>query len=299
VVGLVPKIYKHLHEFKIMLKNYLSLIRFDKPVGTLLLLWPTLISLVVASHGIPPVYTIIVFSLGVFLTRSAGCAINDIIDTKFDREVERTRNRPLANGTISKTGALILVAFLSCLAFILAYKYLHRNTLYLTIPALLIFVSYPYMKRFFPVPQAYLGIAFSIGILMAFIEVNGRLNAIAGLLFVANMFWVVGYDTIYAMVDMKDDLKIGIKTSAITFGSFVIPAIAVCYTIYFLLLFWLGSLLQLNVVYYLGLSLAGGLMVYQVIILLMRDEAKYFSMFLLNNWVGLILFIAILAGMFG
>ena len=282
-----------------MLKDYLSLIRLDKPIGTFLLLWPTLSALVVAAHGIPPLYTLVVFTLGVFLTRSAGCAINDIADADFDKNVGRTKNRPLPSGSISKITALIIAVVLTMLAFALAYKYLHRNTLYLTIPSLIIFVSYPFMKRFFALPQAYLGVAFSMGILMAFVEINGKINAIAVLLFMANLFWVVGYDTIYALVDIKDDLNIGIKTSAITFGKFVIPAISICYAIFFLLLFWLGSLIHLQALYYLCLCLSGGLMVYQIMVLIHHEEDKYFSMFLLNNWVGLILFIGTLLGMFG
>ncbi len=282
-----------------MLKDYLSLMRVDKPIGTLLLLWPTLGALVVASHGIPPFYTLVVFSLGVFLTRTAGCVVNDIVDAKFDKDVERTKNRPIANGSISKVIALIIAIVLSLLAFILAYKYLHKHTLYLSIPALMIFISYPFFKRFFSIPQAYLGLAFSIGILMAFMEIKGNISLIACLLFFANLFWVIGYDTIYAMVDINDDIKIGIKTSAITFGRFVVVTIGVCYLVFFLLFFWLGSLIHLNMGYYLCLSLSGGLLIYQIIILLQHEEDKYFSMFLLNNWVGLILFFGIVFGMFG
>ncbi len=282
-----------------MLKNYLSLMRLDKPIGTLLLLWPTLGALVVAAHGVPPLYTLIVFTLGVFLTRTAGCVVNDIVDAKIDKIVERTKNRPIANGSISKISALIVAVVLSSLAFILAYKFLHKHTLYLTIPALIIFVSYPFFKRFFSVPQAYLGLAFSMGILMAFMEIKGNINLITSLLFFANLFWVIGYDTIYAMVDIKDDQKIGIKTSAITFGGFVVPIIGLCYLAFFLLFFWLGSLIHLNVGYYLCLSLSGGLLIYQIIRLLQNEEDKYFSMFLLNNWVGLILLLGIVVGMVG
>ncbi len=282
-----------------MLKNYLSLMRVDKPIGILLLLWPTLGALVIAAHGIPPLYTIVVFALGVFLTRTAGCVVNDIVDAKFDKNVERTKNRPIANGSISKVSALILGVILSLLAFILAYKFLHKHTLYLSIPALIIFISYPYFKRFFSIPQAYLGIAFSVGILMAFVEINGNINLITCLLFFANLFWVIGYDTIYAMVDIKDDLKIGIKTSAITFGGFVVSIIGLCYLAFFLLFFWLGSLIHLNVGYYLCLCLSGGLLIYQIITLLQHEEDKYFSMFLLNNWVGVILFLGIVVGMVG
>ena len=282
-----------------MIKDYLRLVRLDKPIGTLLLLWPTLMALVIASHGFPKVYTIIVFTLGVFLTRSAGCAINDIADQEFDKNVARTKNRPLAKGSISKFGAILFAIILILCAFILSYKFLHRITLFLSIPALLLFVSYPYLKRFFPLPQVYLGIAFSFGILMAFVEVTGRVNSIAFMLFFANLFWVVGYDTIYALVDIEDDLKIGIKTSAITFGKFVIPVIAFCYVMFFLLLFWMGAFIHLNVFYYIGLSLSGGMLIYQIILLLLQDKEKYLQLFLLNNWVGFVLFLGTFLGVFG
>ena len=281
----------------IMIKDYLSLIRFEKPIGTLLLLWPTLGALVVASGGTPPVYAVLVFSLGVFLTRSAGCAVNDMADADFDKNVERTKLRPVADGRISKTKALLFAAVLSLLALVLACKFLHNKyTMLLTLPALLIFASYPYMKRFFPVPQAYLGVAFSFGILMAFVEITGKVNFTAWLLFLANLCWVLGYDTIYAMVDIKDDLKIGIKTSAITMGKFVIPFISLCYTLFFIIFFGLGHVLHLNVAFYLCLSLAGGLLVYQVVFLLHKDEQRYFRLFLLNNWVGLGVFLGLVIG---
>lgn len=281
-----------------MIKDYLRLIRFDKPIGTLLLLWPTIGALVIAAHGVPPMYSLFVFVIGVFLTRSAGCAINDVADAKFDKDVERTKNRPIASGVISKTGALICAGLLSLAAFLLAFKFLRSATLYLSIPALIIFITYPYMKRFFPIPQAYLGIAFSFGILMAFVEITGKVNLITWLLFLANICWVLGYDTIYAMVDLKDDLKIGIKTSAITMGKFVIPFIAVCYISFFIIYFSLGAMLHLNTFFYLCVCLAGGLLVYQVMILIHKDEEHYFRLFLLNNWVGLIVFLGVSIGLF-
>ncbi len=204
-----------------MIRDYLQLIRFDKPIGTLLLLWPTLWALFFATNGVPPFKYLLVFTLGVFLTRASGCAFNDIADSDFDKYVARTQNRPLARGVISKTKAFIFAIILSLVAFILAICFLSFHTILLCIPALIIYITYPLFKRFFAIPQAYLGVAFSFGILMAFMQIQNNLNYIAWLTFMANLFWVIGYDTIYALVDIKDDLKIGIKTSAITFGKFI------------------------------------------------------------------------------
>ncbi|HLX54386.1 MAG TPA: 4-hydroxybenzoate octaprenyltransferase [Aquella sp.] len=277
------------------MKNpYLRLIRFDRPIGTLLLLWPTLWALFIAGNGRPPVYAVVVFALGVFLTRSAGCAINDLADAEFDKHVERTKNRPLASGELSKKQALLVCLLLSATAFILAYSTLKTTTLLLSIPALLLFVTYPFTKRFFAIPQAYLGIAYSFGILMAFNEIQNHVPIIAWLIFTANFFWVVGYDTVYALVDMKDDLKIGIKTSAITFGAYVVPIICGCYMIFTILLAYAAHLLHLGVLFWVLWLWAVYLLAYQV--RLVNKRTKLFSMFLLNNRVGYILFAAILFG---
>lgn len=277
-----------------MQNPYLRLIRFDKPIGTLLLLWPTLWALFIASNGRPPTYTIIVFILGVFLTRSAGCVINDYADANFDKYVERTKDRPLASGEISKKYALYFFLMLSIAAFILAYTTLKPTTLLLSIPALVIFVTYPFTKRFFAIPQAYLGVAFSFGILMAFMELQNHISGIAWLIFLANFFWVIGYDTIYAMVDMKDDLKIGIKTSAITFGANVVHIICICYMVFAILLAYMAHLLHLGYFFW-GLWLcAVCLLAYQV--KAANKRVKLFQMFLLNNKVGYIILAAIFLG---
>ncbi len=275
-----------------MLKDYIQLIRADKPIGTLLLLWPTLWSLFIAAHGFPPIYTIIVFSLGVFLTRSAGCAINDVLDADFDKYVERTKNRPITSGRISKKQGVMTCVVLSFAAFVLAYFGLSTTTLLWSVPALIIFMTYPLMKRFFPLPQAYLGIAFSIGILMGFVELTGHVSLVACLCFMANLFWVLGYDTIYALVDKEDDLVIGVKTSAITMGKQVVSFIALCYISFVLLQLIIGLLLHAGMTYHIGLVVAAILLAYQIFII--QHKKSYFPMFLLNNWVGISIFLGVI-----
>ena len=277
-----------------MLKDYIQLIRADKPIGTLLLLWPTLWSLFIAAHGLPPIYSIVVFSLGVFLTRSAGCAINDVLDADFDKHVERTKSRPITSGRVSKKQGVIACVILSLTAFLLAYFSLSSKALFWCIPALFIFITYPLMKRFFPLPQAYLGIAFSMGIPMGFVELTGSVSLLAYLCFTANLFWVLGYDTIYALVDKDDDLVIGIKTSAITMGKQVINFIACCYILFVLLQFAVGILIHAGTSYYLALGVASILLSYQIIII--RQNKCYFPMFLLNNWVGISIFLGVIMG---
>ncbi|HMT03266.1 MAG TPA: UbiA family prenyltransferase, partial [Burkholderiales bacterium] len=190
-----------------MLRDYIQLVRLDKPIGILLLLWPTLWGLLIAGNGNPPIKIVLVFIIGVILTRSAGCAINDFADRNFDSKVKRTLNRPLARRAINKNSAIFICMILSFIAFIITIYFLHIDTILMSIPALIIYLSYPFMKRFFLFPQAYMAIAFSFGILMGFIELTGKIPLEAYLLFLANCFWAFGYDTIYAMVDKEDDLK--------------------------------------------------------------------------------------------
>lgn len=277
----------------IVFRDYLRLIRFDKPIGTLLLLWPTLWALWIAFNGFPPGLVLFAFTAGVFLTRSAGCAINDYADSEFDGAVERTKSRPLATGAISKKSALFVTGLLSAAALIIAVLCLQHLTLLWSIPALLIFISYPYFKRFFPIPQLYLGVAFSFGILMAFIEAQNTIPVVGYLLFFANLLWVLAYDTIYALVDLPDDLEIGIKTSAITFGHYVIPIIMSCYGLFILLLIAIGFVLALNVWFWLSLLVVLVLIckVYSQIYRKERDLC--FRAFLFNNNLGLVLFIGI------
>ncbi len=200
------------------LQLYFRLVRLDKPIGTVLLLWPTLSALWLAAGGVPDWRLLLIFSLGTFLMRSAGCAVNDYADQDFDRFVKRTADRPITSGRVSGKEALAIAAGLSLLAFLLIQP-LNALVKQLSVAALLIAATYPYFKRFFAIPQAYLGIAFGFGMPMAFAAVQGTVPPVAWLLLAGNVFWAVAYDTEYAMVDRDDDLKIGIKTSAITFGA--------------------------------------------------------------------------------
>lgn len=274
-----------------MFKDYLRLIRFDKPIGTLLLLWPTLWALWVAFDGLPPLSILFAFVAGVFLTRSAGCAINDYADSDFDGAVERTKGRPLATGVISKKSALLVTALLSLAAFVIAILCLHRLTLLWSLPALLIFLTYPYFKRFFPIPQLYLGIAFSFGILMAFIEARNTIPVIGYVLFFANLLWVLAYDTIYALVDLPDDLEIGIKTSAITFGRYVIPIIMLCYLVFIVLLAFAGVSLKLSLPFWLSILVTIVLIVRIYWQIYRKERNLCFKAFLYNNNIGLVIFI--------
>ena len=275
------------------LPHYARLMRIDKPIGTLLLLWPTLWALWIAAEGWPPLYILAIFIAGTFLMRSAGCVINDYADRDFDGHVERTRNRPLATGAVSPGEALALAAGLSAAAFVLVLP-LNTLTLLLSVPALLLAGSYPFTKRFFAIPQAYLGIAFGFGIPMAFAAVTGTVPATGWLMLLANIFWAVAYDTEYAMVDRPDDLKIGIKTSAITFGHHDVLAVMLCYAAAFALLAVVGVLAGLGVAWYLGLVAACAIAGYHYTLIRARDRADCFKAFRHNNWVGGVIF----AGLF-
>ncbi|WP_454457488.1 4-hydroxybenzoate octaprenyltransferase [Thauera phenylacetica] len=275
------------------LPHYARLMRIDKPIGTLLLLWPTLWALWIAAEGWPPLYILAIFIAGTFLMRSAGCVINDYADRDFDGHVERTRNRPLATGAVSPGEALALAAGLSAAAFVLVLP-LNTLTILLSVPALLLAGSYPFTKRFFAIPQAYLGIAFGFGIPMAFAAVTGTVPATGWLMLLANIFWAVAYDTEYAMVDRPDDLKIGIKTSAITFGHHDVLAVMLCYAAAFVLLAVVGVLAGLGFAWYLGLVVACAIAGYHYTLIRARERADCFKAFRHNNWVGG----AIFAGLF-
>jgi 4-hydroxybenzoate polyprenyltransferase len=268
---------------------YFRLLRLDKPIGILLLLWPTLWGLWFAAEGIPPLHILLIFVVGVVLMRSAGCAINDFADRDFDAHVERTQARPLAAGEVSAREALLLAGGLSLLAFILILP-LNRLAVLLSLPALLLAASYPFTKRFFAIPQAYLGIAFGFGIPMAYAAVRGEVPAEAWLLLAANLFWSVAYDTEYAMVDRPDDLKIGIKTSAITFGERDIAAIAFCYAASLTLLAYSGLRSDLGLLFFSGLAVAGAIGVYHVWLIRNREQAACFKAFLHNTWFGFAIF---------
>ncbi len=268
---------------------YLRLLRLDKPIGILLLLWPTLWGLWFAAGGPPPVHILLIFAAGVVLMRSAGCAINDYADRDFDAHVERTRLRPLATGEVSRKEALLLAGGLALLAFLLILP-LNRLVILLSVPALFLAASYPFTKRFFAIPQAYLGIAFGFGIPMAYAAVRGEVPAEAWLLLLANLFWSVAYDTEYAMVDRPDDLKIGIRTSAITFGRFDLAAVGLCYAATLGLLGYAGWQAGSGLAFHGGLVAAAGIALYHLWLIRERERAACFKAFLHNTWFGFAVF---------
>ncbi|MFN3397167.1 MAG: 4-hydroxybenzoate octaprenyltransferase, partial [Sulfurimicrobium sp.] len=239
---------------------YEKLMRLDKPIGILLLAWPTLWALWISSAGQPNWIIVWIFMLGTVLMRSAGCVINDYADRNFDPHVERTRNRPMAAGLVGNKEALALFVALSLCAFLLILR-LNRLTLLLSFAALFLAASYPFTKRFFAIPQAILGIAFGFGIPMSFAAQTGQVPAMAWLMLLANIFWAIAYDTEYAMVDREDDLKIGIKTSAITFGQYDVLAVLVCYGLTLAILAAIGGWFRLGLFYYAGLAVALGIAV--------------------------------------
>ena len=274
------------------LSIYVKLMRLDKPIGILLLLWPMLWGLWFAAEGFPDVLVLFIFVMGTMLMRSAGCVINDYADRKIDPHVERTKNRPMATGLVGSKEALLLAAGLSLAAFILILP-LNMLTIMLSVPALFLAASYPFTKRFFAMPQAYLGIAFSFGIPMAFAAQTNALPPIIWVLMLANLFWVVAYDTAYAIVDKPDDLKIGIRTSAITFGRFDVLGVMVCHTIFIAIMIVIGYLQHMGMAYYTALVVSVGLMHYQYTLIRDRDRALCFKAFLHNNWVGAVVFLGI------
>ena len=276
------------------LKHYCQLMRLDKPIGTLLLLWPTLWSLYIATNGQPSLKLIIVFCLGVLLMRSSGCVISDYADVEFDKHVERTNKRVLVSGDITKKSAMLLSLALSLVAALLAVSFLKLNTILMCIPALFIAMTYPLMKRFFPFPQLYLGVAFSFGILMSFIEVQNNIPIIGWLLFIANLLWTFGYDTIYALVDKPDDIKLSLYSSAKTLGAYVIPTILICYLLFIVIMIQVGIIESFDIVYYLGIIIAFMMLLYQLWQIRSQDRNICFKMFLLNNRVGFIVFLGVI-----
>lgn len=271
------------------LQLYFRLIRLDKPIGILLLLWPTLWALWLASDGKPDWTLVVIFTLGTVLMRSAGCAINDYADRDFDKHVQRTVDRPITSGKIKPKEALIVALVLTLIAFALILP-LNTLTKQLSIAAVIIAASYPYFKRFFAIPQAYLGIAFGFGIPMGFAAVQNTVPAAAWWLLVANIFWAVAYDTEYAMVDREDDLKIGMKTSAITFGRFDVAAVMFCYAVTLLLLLIVGWQFGLRAWFVGGLLLAAACAAYHFTLIRHRERNGCFTAFRHNNWLGAAIF---------
>jgi 4-hydroxybenzoate polyprenyltransferase len=274
------------------LELYLQLIRWDKPVGSLLLLWPTLAALWIAAEGFPGWHLLFVFTAGTFLMRSAGCAINDVADRDFDRHVKRTAQRPVTSGAVSVREALVVGAVLALAAFVLVLS-TNAATIAWSFAALAVALVYPFTKRFFSMPQAVLGVAFSFGIPMAFAAVTGSVPWLAWALLVGNLFWVVAYDTEYAMVDRDDDLKIGIRTSAITFGRFDVCAVMGLYGLY--LAVWGVLCWQLGYRFglLLGLTAALAQILWHYGLIRSRSREGCFLAFRQNHWVGLAMFLGL------
>jgi len=276
------------------LGQYWKLIRGDRPIGTLLLLWPTWWALWLASGGVPPLWTLFVFTAGVWLTRSAGCVINDYADRWLDPHVERTRQRPLATGAVSGREALAVFAVLMLVAFGLVLT-MNRLTVGLSFIGLFLAASYPYLKRYTHLPQVYLGMAFGWGIPMAFAAVQGEVPVIGWLLYLANILWSTAYDTWYAMVDREDDLKMGSRSTAILFGDMDLIAQGVLYALTFGALAMVGTRAGLGGAYWAGLGVAAALVVYEFWIARRRERTACFRAFLHNNWVGLAVFAGLAA----
>ncbi len=276
------------------LQLYLALIRWDRPAGSYLLLWPTLSALWIAANGFPGWHLLIVFVLGTFLMRSAGCAVNDVADRDFDKHVKRTAQRPVTSGLLHPKEALLLGAALALAAFALVLT-TNATTVAWSVAALAISIFYPFTKRFFSMPQAVLGVAFSFGIPMAFAAVLGEVPALAGWLLVGNLFWVLAYDTEYAMVDRDDDLRIGIKTSAITLGQFDVSAVMGFYGCFLAIWAAIGVQLHFGPAYFIGLAAATTLAGWHYLLIRERSPDGCFKAFRLNHWLGFAVFAGVAA----
>ena len=274
---------------------YLDLIRWNRPAGSYLLLWPTLSALWIAAGGFPGWHLLLVFVLGTFLMRSAGCCVNDVADRDFDRHVKRTAQRPVTSGAIPVREALALAVVLALLAFGLV---LTTNAVAIgwSFAALAVSVFYPYTKRFFSMPQAVLGVAFSFGIPMAYAAVRGEVPAQAGWLLLGNLCWVLAYDTEYAMVDRDDDLKIGLKTSAITLGRHDVAAVMAFYAAYIAIWAGVGAQAGLRWPYFLGLGVAAGIAVWHYTLIRGRTREGCFHAFRVNHWLGFAVFVGTAIG---
>ena len=273
-------------------KQYLLLIRLNRPIGIFLLLWPTLWGLWIASEGFPNTKILVVFLFGVFLMRSAGCILNDIIDKDFDKFVARTQNRPLASDKLSSIEAFIVAISLIFIAFLLV---LTTNTLtvQLSFVAIILAGTYPFLKRHTYLPQFFLGLTFGWSIPMAFAATTNSIPKIAWLLLIANILWAVVYDTIYAMIDREDDLKIGIKSTAILFDDADRFIIGLIQSLVLIALIVIGQQASLNIIYYFSLIIGGCLFLYQLYLIRNRDPKKCMQAFLNNNWFGLVVFIGL------
>jgi len=273
---------------------YIQLTRLHRPIGILLLLWPTLWAVWIASKGHPAWLILVIFTLGTVLMRSAGCAINDYADRHIDKHVKRTQDRPLTSGKVTEHEALWIAAGLAVAAFLLILP-LNKLTLLLSIPAVLLAASYPFTKRFLALPQAYLGIAFGFGIPMAFAATLGHVPPVAWVLLLANVFWAIAYDTEYAMVDRDDDIHLGIHSAALLFGKYEVIAVMSCYVITLLLLALAGLMAGLGTIYFAGLIVASGIALYHYQLIKDRSRDKCFAAFLHNSWFGAAVFAGVVA----
>jgi len=274
------------------LDAYEKLMRLDRPIGILLLLWPTLWALWLARRGVPHPVVLFLFVLGTVLMRSAGCAVNDFADRKFDAQVERTRGRPLAAGLIRPWEALAVAAACAAAAFAIVLQF-NMLTIELSFAALAIAVIYPFLKRFFWMPQAWLGLAFGFGIPMAFAALTGAVPPVAWALLAANVFWTIAYDTEYAMVDRDDDVKVGIRTSAILFGKRDVAAVMACYALFLASMAAIGVWRHYGPFYYGGLGAAAAIAVLHHGLIRGRTREGCFKAFVGNNWVGAVIFLGI------
>ncbi|MEN9755986.1 MAG: hypothetical protein RL755_173 [Pseudomonadota bacterium] len=279
--------------FRESVHNYWVLARFDRPIGTLILLWPALWALLLASDGKPDILVLTVITLGVIVMRAAGCVINDYADRDFDPHVERTKTRPIAAGKIKPKSALIFFAVLCAVAFGLVLL-LNTLTIKLSFIGAFLAASYPFMKRYTHLPQAYLGMAFGWAVPMAFAAQMNAIPPVAWVLYLAVTLWALVYDTMYAMVDKDDDLKIGVKSTAILFGNYERHIMGVLQCVILLLLFIVGELQNLGTFYYLSLLIAAGFSVYQQKLIFHREKTACFRAFLNNNWFGLVVFLGLL-----
>ena len=277
------------------LSLYLDLIRFNRPAGWLVLVWPTLVALWVASNGFPGWHLFIVFVLGTVLMRSAGCTINDIADRDFDRHVKRTTNRPITSGQVSVKEAAMVGLVLTLISFGLVLSTRWEAVAW-SVPAVLFTILYPFTKRFFAMPQAFLGIAFNFGIVIAFAAVTGEVNATAWTLWLANMFLVLAYDTEYAMVDRDDDLKIGMKTSAITLGRFDVAGVMAFFALCWGLTAWVLAPHQLGWPFWLGMAVAAAQIVWHYTLIRNRTREGCFVAFSKSHWIGASIFAGVVLG---
>jgi 4-hydroxybenzoate polyprenyltransferase len=271
------------------LSLYLDLIRWNRPAGWLLLLWPTLTALWIAAKGFPGWHLLIVFILGTILMRSAGCCLNDVADKDFDKHVKRTAQRPVTTGALSSKEALVFGAILALIAFGLVLT-TNQTTILWSFAALAVAIVYPFAKRFFAMPQAVLGIAFSFGIPMAFAAVQNNIPWAAWFLLLGNLFWVLAYDTEYAMVDRDDDLKIGMKTSAITMGRYDVTIVAMCYLINIVFATLAGVLFAYSAIYFITLFVALLQAIWHIGMIRHRERDACFKAFRLNHWYGFAVF---------